>query len=175
MSPSIDNDDFFGDHVHDWDEIYQLVCKSEQSTNPPSLLLTCFSYIFLATGQVKLIRRNRQGQDIYRTWIKETLSKYESLEDYMLKEKLKFPETVDKERPPVIVLPNDFPYSTEPGIEHHLIWSQVPLSESYVKEILEERYGSQKWEWVYFVNPPETQSIKRLPHVHVFMRPRARV
>lgn len=122
MSPSIDNDDFFGDHVHDWDEIYQLVCKSEQSTNPPSLLLTCFSYIFLATGQVKLIRRNRQGQDIYRTWIKETLSKYESLEEYMLKEKLKFPETVDKERPPVIVLPNDFPYSTEPGIEHHLIW-----------------------------------------------------
>lgn len=127
-----------------------------------------------ATNQIKLLRRNYEGQRVYRQWINDTLAKYGSIEDYLLTEKLKFPPADEgSDRPPVIVLPNDFPYSVEPGVEHILIWSQTPLKESYVVEILEERYGSSKWEWVYFVNPPETQSVRRLPHVHVFMRPRA--
>ncbi|KAJ8655321.1 hypothetical protein O0I10_009010 [Lichtheimia ornata] len=144
------SDEFYGDHVHKWEEIHHLV----------------------STNQVKLIRRNREGQRRYRAWIEDTLSKYKDIEDYLLTEKLHFPlNDDDEERPHVIVLPNDFPYSMEPGIQHILIWSQRSLKETYVLEILEERYGSSKWEWVYFVNPPETQSVRRLPHVHVFMRP----
>ncbi|KAI8143314.1 hypothetical protein BJV82DRAFT_612305 [Fennellomyces sp. T-0311] len=152
MSPSIRNDDeWFGDHVHDWKEI----CH------------------YVTTNQVHCIRRNREGQRVYREWITNTLSKYKNIEDFLLTEKLHFPSTEqDTDRPAYIILPNDFPYSTEPGIQHILIWSQKPLSELYVKEILEQRYDAQTWEWIYFVNPPETQSIRGLPHVHVFMRPR---
>ncbi|ORY91827.1 hypothetical protein BCR43DRAFT_497346 [Syncephalastrum racemosum] len=158
MTPSVNTaDDFYGDHVHPWSEIYELV----------------------SSNQVHLIRRNREGQQKYRQWTAETLEKYGTIENYLLSEKLQplarqQEDTAgkDADRPRVLVLPNDFPYSTAPGIEHHLIWSQTPLKEDYVRDILESHFGSSKWEWVYFVNPVETQSIRRLPHVHVFMRPR---
>lgn len=131
----------------------------------------------IASNQVQLIRRNREGQQKYRQWIAETLEKHGTIENFLLNEKLRpliqqETEEKDADRPPVLVLKNDFPYSTAPGIEHHLIWSKTPLKEDYVKDILESHFGSSKWEWVYFVNPVETQSIRRLPHVHVFMRPR---
>ncbi|KAI9312805.1 hypothetical protein BX666DRAFT_1880656 [Dichotomocladium elegans] len=146
--------DWYGDHVHDWQEI----CH------------------YVSTNQVPMIRRNREGQARYMSWMKETLTKYNSIEEYMLTEKLDFsslPPSPDPiHRPAVIILPNDFPYSTEPGIVHILIWSQTPLVEDYVQELLEAHYGSSAWEWIYFVNPPSTQSIRGLPHVHVFMRPR---
>ena len=71
-----------------------------------------------------------------------------------------------------MVLPNDFPYSTEPGVEHVLIWSKQPLSAEFIESVLEEKYGSSVLEWIYFVNPPEYQSVRRLPHAHVFMRKR---
>ncbi|KAG2220413.1 hypothetical protein INT45_000638 [Circinella minor] len=146
------SDDWFGDQVHDWNEIYNAVISNK----------------------VQTLRRNREGQRVYREWIDNTLSKYKNVEDYLVKEKLHFPKEIpqDVNRPHYILLPNDFPYSTAPGIKHVLIWSQQSLKENYVKEILEEHYGSQQWEWVYFVNPPETQSVRKLPHVHVFMRPR---
>ncbi|KAI9496282.1 hypothetical protein BDB00DRAFT_809787 [Zychaea mexicana] len=146
------DDEWFGDQVHDWNEIRHLV----------------------SNNKVQQLRRNREGQRVYRHWTETTLSKYKDIEDFLLSEKLHFPteEPADPTRPHYIVLPNDFPYSTEPGTKHVLIWSQKPLSEPYVREILESHYGSNNWEWVYFVNPPETQSVKRLPHVHVFMRPR---
>lgn len=104
--------------------------------------------------------------------MKDTLNKYGSIENYLLSTKLHFKPIEDKNRPPVIILPNDFPYSVEEGIKHILIWSQLPLSPSYIEEILETNYGSKTYEWVYFVNPPEIQSVRKLPHVHVFMRQR---
>ncbi|KAI9021634.1 hypothetical protein CLU79DRAFT_752541 [Phycomyces nitens] len=139
----------YTDHVHPWEEI----CH------------------FVVTNQITLLRRNRTDEEVYRQWLTETLPKYNSIEDYLLKEKLHFSDSVDG-KPNVIILPNDFPYSVDPGIKHILLWSQAPLSTEYVIELLEENYGSKKWEWVYFVNPPETQSVRLLPHVHVFMRPR---
>ncbi|KAI8643068.1 hypothetical protein BD408DRAFT_365554 [Parasitella parasitica] len=101
--------------------------------------------------------------------IVEYVCKYGTVENFLLKEKLHWP--VDDPKP-ILVLPNDFPYSVDPGIEHILIWSKEPLDAEYVESVLDERYGATVWEWVYFVNPPEWQSIPTLPHVHVFMRKR---
>lgn len=125
-----------------------------------------------ATNQIKCIHRNKQVQTVYNQWMKDTLNKYGSIENYLLSTKLHFKPIEDKSRPPVIILPNDFPYSVEEGIKHILLWSQIPLSQSYIEEILEANYGSKTYEWVYFVNPPEIQSVRKLPHVHVFMRQR---
>ncbi|KAI7900765.1 uncharacterized protein BX663DRAFT_476262 [Cokeromyces recurvatus] len=96
-----------------------------------------------------------------------TINKYGSVENYLLKEKIHFSSDSN-----FLILPNDFPYSIDPGIEHVLIWSKEPLAADFVESLLEKNYGSSVWEWVYFVNPPELQSIPRLPHVHVFMRKR---
>ncbi|KAI8090884.1 uncharacterized protein B0P05DRAFT_527818 [Gilbertella persicaria] len=116
------------------------------------------------------IHRNKQVQAVYDKWIKDTLAKYGSIENYLLSAKLRFEPIQDETRPPVIILPNDFPYAVEEGISHILLWSQVPLKQPYVEEILEKNYGSKYYEWVYFVNPPDIQSVRKLPHVHVFMR-----
>lgn len=104
--------------------------------------------------------------------MKDTLNTYGSIENYLLSTKLHFKPIEDKSRPPVIILANDFPYSVEKGIEHILLWSQIPLSRDYIEDILESNYGSKSYQWVYFVNPPEIQSVRKLPHVHVFMRQR---
>lgn len=124
----------------------------------------------LATNQIKNIHRNKQVQTVYDQWMKDTLATFGTIENYLLTTKLKFETMTDPTCPPVIILPNDFPYSVTPGIHHILLWSQIPLTRPYIQHILESNYGS--YEWVYFVNPPEIQSVRKLPHVHVFMRRR---
>lgn len=115
------------------------------------------------------LRRNRTDQAVYRQWTDKTLERYGTIENYLLKEKIHFP----KEGPSILILNNDFPYSVDPGIEHILIWSKEPLASDYVESLLDSNYGCHVWEWIYFVNPPEWQSVPRLPHVHVFMRKRS--
>ncbi|KAI8339114.1 hypothetical protein BC941DRAFT_422118 [Chlamydoabsidia padenii] len=130
-------------------------------------------YHFVSTNQIKKIYRHPSVQNVYNQWIKETLATYGTIENYLLSTKLKFPPPSSSNDPPaVIILPNDFPYSVEDGIKHILIWSQVPLDPDYVEQILKEHYDMATWEWVYWVNPPEIQSVKKLPHVHVFLRQR---
>ncbi|KAI7905308.1 uncharacterized protein BX663DRAFT_559482 [Cokeromyces recurvatus] len=133
-------------------------------------------YYFVSSNQIKCIHRNEQVQAIYNQWMKDTLEKYGSIESYLLSTKLKeFVNTttttevvIDPYRPKVIILPNDFPYSVDKGIQHILLWSQTPLARNYIEETLESNYGRKSYEWVYFVNPSEIQSVRKLPHVHVF-------
>ncbi|KAI7871655.1 hypothetical protein BDF14DRAFT_1719045 [Spinellus fusiger] len=104
--------------------------------------------------------------------MKETLANHGSIENYLLTSKLHFPTYSPTDTPSVFLLPNDFPYAIEEGICHLLIWSQTPLENAHIEDILENSYGKELWEWVYWVNPPEIQSVRRLPHVHVFLRQR---
>ncbi|KAI9255980.1 hypothetical protein BY458DRAFT_589109 [Sporodiniella umbellata] len=136
-----DLDSSYGEHVHSWEEIKQRVAK----------------------GQVHLLKRNRRDEKVYREWIQKTLAVYGSIESYMIQERVKFPADQD-----YLILPNDFPYSVTPGIRHLLIWSRKPLEKPWVESLLAANF--QGWETTFFVNPPELQSIRRLPHVHVFMR-----
>ncbi|KAI9301844.1 hypothetical protein BJ944DRAFT_242912 [Cunninghamella echinulata] len=130
-------------------------------------------YLVLS-NQIKKIHRHPSVQVVYQKWMKDTLEKYGTIENYLLSTKLHFPSATNtsSEEPPVIILPNDFPYSVEKGIKHILIWSQTPLTPDYVEKIIQKNYTPKEWEWVYFVNPPEVQSVKKLPHVHVFLRRR---
>ncbi|KAI8883550.1 hypothetical protein K501DRAFT_333247 [Backusella circina FSU 941] len=141
-------------HVHPWEEILH----------------------YVSINQVSNLKRNIPGQEIYVKWTSETIEQYGSVTNYLKKEKVIFPPDTDvdeKGRPITLILPNDFPYSVDPGITHVLIWSKVPLLKQHVESLLDERYGSSIYEWSYFVNPPEVQSIPSMPHVHVFMRKRS--
>ncbi|CEP17432.1 hypothetical protein [Parasitella parasitica] len=146
--PPVTEEHLYTDHVHPWEEIVDYVSRNE----------------------VSKLRRNRYAQEVYQKWTSDTLVKYGTVENFLLKEKLHWPKDDPK---PILVLPNDFPYSVDPGIEHVLIWSKEPLvDKTFIESLLDERYGATVWEWVYFVNPPELQSIPTLPHMHVFMRKR---
>ncbi|KAI8091892.1 hypothetical protein BDF21DRAFT_410454 [Thamnidium elegans] len=138
-------DHVYTDHVHPWEEIVK----------------------YVSLNQVSKLRRNKDQQAVYAKWVKETKEEYGSVENYLKETKIQYPEGVT-----FLVLPNDFPYSVDPGIDHILIWSKTPIDSELVSEILEERYGSNNWEWTYFVNPPQWQSVPSLPHTHIFLRRR---
>ncbi|ORX52665.1 hypothetical protein DM01DRAFT_1408004 [Hesseltinella vesiculosa] len=130
-------------------------------------------YHFVQTNQIKRIHRHPSTQAVYQKWLDETLAKYGTIENYLLSTKLAaFDGPASPGDPSVILLPNDFPYSVERGIDHQLLWSRTPLSPSFVESYLQSHYDPSIWEWVYFVNPPEVQSVKKLPHVHIFLRHR---
>ncbi|KAI8989943.1 hypothetical protein BDB01DRAFT_487125 [Pilobolus umbonatus] len=130
-----------------------------------------YAILCVATNQIKRLHRDEKVQKQYNQWMTDVLHAYGTIENYLLLNKLHFTLTTSKDRPPVILLPNDFPYNVASDIKHILIWSLQPLNRDYIEDILNINYGSHLYEWVYFVNPPEIQSVRKLPHVHVFIRP----
>ena len=54
----------------------------------------------------------------------------------------------------------------EDGIEHHVIWSSVPLEAEEVDEVI-QRNRPEGCEYVWFVNPLELRSV---PKVGTFMQ-----
>lgn len=54
---------------------------------------------------------------------------------------------------------NDFPYSLEPGVEHHNLWASAPLPAAAVEAVIAERRPAGEWEVLWFVNPPVLMSV----------------
>ncbi|GLC69668.1 hypothetical protein PLESTF_000862500 [Pleodorina starrii] len=79
----------------------------------------------------------------------------------------------------VLVMANEFPYYVDHNIAHINIWcSNGALSDETVEQLIVERLPSETAEYVWFVNPPQYQSIRAIWHCHVFVRnlkPTARV
>jgi hypothetical protein len=65
---------------------------------------------------------------------------------------------------------NDFPYALTPDIQHDVVWSFQPLEEAELVRFIASNIADR--EFVYFVNPPQLQSVKNLWHAHVFSRQR---
>ncbi|GIL67994.1 hypothetical protein Vafri_21336, partial [Volvox africanus] len=71
----------------------------------------------------------------------------------------------------ILVMANEFPYYVDPEIAHLSIWcSNGPLSDETVEHLIAERLPSETEEYVWFVNPPQYQSIQEIWHCHVFVR-----
>ncbi|KAG0348704.1 hypothetical protein BG004_004418 [Podila humilis] len=69
----------------------------------------------------------------------------------------------------IVLKKNEFPYSVRNGIEHWLIWSRNPLTdEVWIRRYLEERLPGR--DYLFFVNPPELQSVPSIFHVQVFTK-----
>ncbi|KAG2449595.1 hypothetical protein HYH02_005128 [Chlamydomonas schloesseri] len=64
---------------------------------------------------------------------------------------------------------NEFGYYLEPGLEHINIWSSDrPLSPAVIEALISERLPCEAYLW--FVNPPQYQSIKAIWHAHVMVK-----
>lgn len=60
----------------------------------------------------------------------------------------------------------DFPYSVESGIEHYILWSNIPLSEEDVERHVQQYLpNNTKDSLLWFVNPMELQSV---PEVRLY-------
>jgi hypothetical protein len=54
----------------------------------------------------------------------------------------------------------DFPYAFDQGIEHHVLWSSIPLDHDRIQlEASLRRNFEEGWELIYFVNPTVLKSV----------------
>eukprot|EP01120_Amphizonella_sp_Union-15-10_P017443 TRINITY_DN967_c0_g1_i2.p1 TRINITY_DN967_c0_g1~~TRINITY_DN967_c0_g1_i2.p1 ORF type:complete len:175 (-),score=26.34 TRINITY_DN967_c0_g1_i2:176-700(-) len=136
----------------------------------------------IAQDRLELLGRLKEGRTIYLNSSERIKQEWATVGDFILNREFNFPSenvsgkkrvTFPEEIPEIINFRvNDYRYAVEDSIEHHLIWSTVPLTEDKIKQILEkERVG---YEYLFFVNPPNLQSVKNVHHVHVFSRKKIR-
>lgn len=81
----------------------------------------------------------------------------------------------DTEEPPaaVVVVPNEFPYFLEPGVEHWVLWKlyeditelDVERAMNDLKLKLKDVVDTLWWE-----NPPHLKSLPQINHVHILVR-----
>eukprot|EP01113_Clastostelium_recurvatum_P042969 TRINITY_DN7034_c0_g1_i1.p1 TRINITY_DN7034_c0_g1~~TRINITY_DN7034_c0_g1_i1.p1 ORF type:complete len:181 (-),score=25.78 TRINITY_DN7034_c0_g1_i1:39-560(-) len=72
-----------------------------------------------------------------------------------------------------LFVPNDFPYNTEEGIDHWLLWSLTPIPDEEARAFLDAKLvdsDGKVLRYVYFVNPVAVRSIKEVSHYHVFFK-----
>jgi hypothetical protein len=67
------------------------------------------------------------------------------------------------------VTPNKYPYWTEPGVHHWLLWSETPMTAATVQKRL-ARDLPPHTEYTWFINPEHLRSVPGILHVHVFWR-----
>ncbi|KAF4123109.1 Protein of unknown function (DUF3605) [Geosmithia morbida] len=166
---------------HDWDNLKELIDSNQlvQMTRTPSEL-----------------RR-------YMAWSRDTKAEYGSITAYMLEHRL--PKAWG--RPPFspastvpfadpsdyAVLINDWPYATEPGIVHIVVWTRTPIAttpgkgdmtaesrrliRNFVQSFFIDQHpaGSradegQETNVIWFKNWVALQSVRDLEHFHVFVR-----
>ena len=75
---------------------------------------------------------------------------------------------------PFVCLPNDFPYQTESGVYHYMLWINPHLSNFRNPDRIKEILRYYKWEYAfsdycYFSNYFTDQTVD-IPHFHVFFR-----
>lgn len=113
-----------------------------------------------------------------------------STEDYLLARYFSFPASKCSDRqklrvsPPADGVPttlvwavNDFPYSLEPGIEHHCVWapSHEAAAPAALEAFIEVHRPGNTWETLRFVNPAHLRSVRNVWHAHVMSRRRTPV
>ncbi|GAB4822255.1 hypothetical protein N2152v2_009301 [Parachlorella kessleri] len=57
----------------------------------------------------------------------------------------------------VVWRPNDFPYSFEPGMEHHNVWANRSLSKEELQQVIAE--NRRGYETQHYINPAATMSV----------------
>lgn len=117
----------------------------------------------------------------YQEAMRKVKEEFASIQDYMKHKVFKHELAVNQEgkkitlepkvstTDPVIVLAlNDFPYTFEEGVEHHLLWSTVPLDEERIQAEIKARLPNR--ETAHFVNPVVLQSVASVWHCHIVSR-----
>ena len=162
--------------------------------------LTPFSWselqqIIVEEQDLAKLSRSVEQEETYLRFRQELLQEYASVYDHILHSKFGYPKRLDDQTPqrweayppsqqqqppppppPIVVLvPNDFPYHTESGIEHWVLWklhekvNQIDIDQA--KEDLRQRLGDDV-DLIHWENPPHLKSLPDIDHVHILVRRR---
>mmetsp|Transcript_3857 Transcript_3857/g.7966 ORF Transcript_3857/g.7966 Transcript_3857/m.7966 type:complete len:208 (-) Transcript_3857:276-899(-) len=140
--------------------------------------------IYIRTEQYDKLGRMPEDILVYREFRDKVVEEYETIGDYVAvqvfgletetnfmsshKRKAVWPSDFNAGEPMLVFRENDFPYSLEDGIEHHVLWSSSDLSEKAIRDVIaKERDG---FESIFFINPPEYKSVHSIQHAHILSR-----
>ncbi|KAL7565312.1 hypothetical protein ACA910_014598 [Epithemia clementina (nom. ined.)] len=159
-------------------------------------------------GDLSQLSRSVMQQYEYTLYRRQLESSWKSLTDHILCSKFRFEARIDKvtglryanpslmdlqndhqessQEPPIIlaVLPNDFPYFVEDGIEHWVLWKLkrgggsgesgfLSCCSAEDIEFAKRTIASQKkptfivQDFIHWINPPHLKSVPEIDHVHI--------
>ncbi|KAJ1872325.1 hypothetical protein LPJ55_003207 [Coemansia sp. RSA 990] len=131
----------------------------------------------VASNRLELLGRTEPKELAYREDMRQIREKYGSVTNYIQQVKLAaFIANVNEQ---YLMIPNDYPYALPENTQHYIVWSKVPLTpgtvpDHQVQELfakkLDAQFGSDRYEWVWFVNPPHLQSIPEVVHGHLIVQ-----
>lgn len=139
---------------------------------------------WLNNGQKTLLWRDEQCAQRYIEHQIFVNKEYRSINDFIriryLKWNVQFDSIIGKHiavpadqsiREPLLT-PNDFPYYLVENIRHWVIWCDPkPMeSEKMIERIIDREFPREKFDRLYFVNPPRLRSVSDVFHAHVFTR-----
>lgn len=143
----------------------------------------------VASNDLSKLTRSPNQLLAYQRWKSQTLLHFESIEQFILHERLHWTlpivpnsDTVFQDRSDWKCLPNDFPYGLEDNIKHLVIWlkPKLPITPDgeltgdalkSVDRFVKEMFGSGQ-DVLYFMNTAGLKSIGNLEHFHVLLRNR---
>jgi hypothetical protein len=139
---------------------------------------------WLENGQKTLLWRDKQCAQRYIEHQKFVSKEYRSINDFIRIKYLKWNIDIDKSTQKRIAIPglksikeplltlNEFPYYLVNNIQHWLIWYDPKPNEyeKLIEQILNKNFPCEKFDRIYFVNPPRLRSVSDVFHAHVFTR-----
>jgi hypothetical protein len=134
------------------------------------------------------LSRSIQQEETYQRYRQELLNEYKSVYDHILHSKFgiakKFnedsqrwetqpEESEDSTEIRIALVPNDFPYYTQAGIKHWVLWklngSITQDDVEQAKTDLRSRLGDVR-DLIHWENPPHLKSLPDIDHVHILVR-----
>lgn len=151
--------------------------------------------IIVQDNNLARLSRSMSQEETYQKYRQELLEEYVSIYDYILHSKFGYPKrrrsvletTNDDHRweaypppsqPPnsaqVVLVPNDFPYFTESGIVHWVLWKRHGKIDhndiNQAKEKLLKQFHAENGNaFIHWENPPHLKSLPDIDHVHILV------
>jgi hypothetical protein len=149
--------------------------------------------IVLKQQNLAKLSRSVAQEETYQRYCEELLQECRSVYDHILHSKFgylkRFNATTERweaypptttatassrqKQPTIVLVPNDFPYYAEAGIEHWVLWKlHASIEEGEVdkaKADLKTRMGDVL-DMIYWENPPHLKSLPDIDHVHILVQ-----
>ncbi|KAJ2519672.1 hypothetical protein H4217_002544 [Coemansia sp. RSA 1939] len=133
--------------------------------------------LVVAAERLDLLGRKMPEELAYREDMDQIRKKHGSIVAFM--QTVKLAEFLADPVAQHLMIPNDYPYALPKDTMHYILWSKPSLTPGTVpatdvrtlfESRLDKTLGANRYEWVWFVNPPHLQSIPEVVHGHLIVK-----
>ncbi|KAJ2778405.1 hypothetical protein H4R18_004625 [Coemansia javaensis] len=131
----------------------------------------------VAANRLDLLGRTVADEETYSRDMERVRAEHGSVSAYV--RTVKLADFIADAAANHLLILNDYPYALPADARHYILWSKLAMAsgnepEPAVREIfvaaLDAQIGAGRYEWIWFVNPPELQSIPEVVHGHLIVR-----